>query len=516
MAFTTGGGPNSIVAAELTGDRFVDLATANQDEDTVGTFRNSGDGTFESVSAFDVRGESVVEFLTAADLDGEGDQDLAVVHRDTTSVSVLFNDGEGRLSLGDTYAVGDNPSSVAAADLDGRSGPDLIVTNTAGDNVSILLNTGGGVFDPAFVVPVGNAPVWVAAANLDGDKTGKRDLVVTNATSNSVTILYDYDLEEEKFTSGIDYRNGVDETVFTNPDAVVVTDLDCDTVPDLAVVNQAGTGADPLLGSVTVLLNRNLGPGVPDLFEFDMNYTVGRNPTCVVAADFNGDGAQDLEVTNHLDRSVSILINAGCPIVLAHVCRAAKLKAASKAAGGLLGCYAQAAKQAAAVDPLCVGKVRDKFLAAFAKAEAEGGCLTSQDAAPIGAQIAALAAAVADDLSATPGDKDANKCASAKLKATGKKAGGLLGCHARAAKKVEAIDPTCLEKVEGKLARAFSDAEARGECATTGDAAAIAAKVEASVVDVVLDLRRARRTGPLARPVTVDSLRKDGGRKGQE
>jgi hypothetical protein len=280
---------------------------------------------------------------------------------------------------------------------------------------------------------------------------------------------------------------------------VAIADFDCDRVPDLAVVNLSV--AVDLTGSISVLLNRNLGPGVPDLFDFDQQYLVGRNPTATAAADFNADGAEDLAVVNHLDRSLSILLNAGCPLRVVLACRAAKQKAAGKAARGLLGCYARAAKQGAVADPLCLGKVRDKLRDAFAKAETAGECPTTQDAAAIGAQLDGLAADVAGNLPATPGDKDARKCAAAKQKAAGTAARGLLGCHARATKKSIPLDVGCLGQVRDKFEEAFTAAEGRGGCATSGDAAAVAAAVEAAVVDMVVDLRRSRTAERLSRTV---------------
>lgn len=80
------------------------------------------------------------------------------------------------------------------------------------------------------------------------------------------------------------------------------------------------------------------------------------------------------------------------------------------------------------------------------------------------------------------------KCAAAKLKATGKKAAAKLKCQAKAVKAGVAIDVTCLAKAEAKFAAAFAKAEAKGGCATVGDAAAVESAVDAFVGDVVTAL----------------------------
>jgi hypothetical protein len=85
--------------------------------------------------------------------------------------------------------------------------------------------------------------------------------------------------------------------------------------------------------------------------------------------------------------------------------------------------------------------------------------------------------------SATP----AQKCASSKIRETGKKATGKLKCWSK-----EIVRPgglaACNATVEGKFADRFARAEAQGGCASTGDAGVIEAKVDAFVDDVVTAL----------------------------
>ncbi|UCH10694.1 MAG: VCBS repeat-containing protein, partial [Fidelibacterota bacterium] len=82
-------------------------------------------------------------FVTAADLDGDGDSDLAVANYYSANVSVLLNGGLGTFADAVNYSVGNNPHSVAAADLDGDGASDLAVANSDSVNVSVLLNLNG-------------------------------------------------------------------------------------------------------------------------------------------------------------------------------------------------------------------------------------------------------------------------------------------------------------------------------------------------------------------------------------
>jgi len=83
------------------------------------------------------------------------------------------------------------------------------------------------------------------------------------------------------------------------PSAFIVTDLNGDGQPDVAVVNQAD-------GTLSVTLSRSDGS-----FSSVSNYPVGNGPVALVAADFNGDLIPDIAVVNQTDNTVSVLLGKG-------------------------------------------------------------------------------------------------------------------------------------------------------------------------------------------------------------
>src|ERR1051326_1121322 len=76
-------------------------------------------------------------------------------------------------------------------------------------------------------------------------------------------------------------------------------------------------------------------------------------------------------------------------------------------------------------------------------------------------------------------------CACAKVKAAGKKAACLLGIDSLDSKKGITGDPLKIQKCKDKESSTFAKAELKPPCVTSGDAAAIEAKVDAFVDDVV-------------------------------
>ena len=198
--FATGTLPESVTAADLSGDGKPDLIVANGSSNTVSVLLNTtlpGATTpsFAAQQTF-ATGSAPVS-VTAADLNGAGKPDLIVANLESNTVSVLLNTtapGATTPSFAaqQTFATGSEPVPVTAADLNGDGKPDLIVANAGSNTVSVLLNTTAlAINSPAFAAQqtsaVGSAPVSGTVADLNGD--GKPDLIVGNYSSSTVSVL---------------------------------------------------------------------------------------------------------------------------------------------------------------------------------------------------------------------------------------------------------------------------------------------------------------------------------------
>ena len=194
-------------------------------------------------------------------------------------------------------------------------------------------------------------------------------------------------------------------------------------------------------------------------------------------------------------------------------CQAAKKKCVSNKVKGLLGCHAKAEKKGVVVDPICLQKQFIKFSnpalkGCIDKLEAKGGCLTTGDAAALEAKVDAFVVDVVEELDpffpgAIPGG---NACSSKKKTCVSKKTVGLLACHIKA-EKTGTLDLGCLQKPKTKFdggampsKGCFAKLENAGDCLTMGDTAALEAKVDAFVDDVVCELDPSEGTCPAATP----------------
>ena len=123
----------------------------------------------------------------AADFDGDGKLDLAVVNHGDNTVSILLTKPDSTFAPKVDYAVGTAPLAIVAADFNGDGKMDLAVMNTTSNNVSILMGNGDGTFAPQTIEPVDAAPLGIVAADFNGD--GKIDLAVCSATVGMADIL---------------------------------------------------------------------------------------------------------------------------------------------------------------------------------------------------------------------------------------------------------------------------------------------------------------------------------------
>src|SRR3982750_3886097 len=100
--------------------------------------------SFGAKTAF---GAGVQPFSVAAgDFNGDGKLDLATANNNANTVSILLGNGDGTFGANTDFNVGNRPRSVAVGDfnLDGKL--DLAVANGSSNTVSILLGNGDGTF----------------------------------------------------------------------------------------------------------------------------------------------------------------------------------------------------------------------------------------------------------------------------------------------------------------------------------------------------------------------------------
>ena len=139
--YFTGSSAESVAIGDLNGDGVPDLAVANHDSNTVSALLGNGDGSFQPRQDFTTKIQP--RSVAIADLNGDGLPELAVTGGASTigaGVSVLLGDGDGTFQPRHDFPTGRTPRFVATADLNGDGMPDLAVVNRDSNTVTVLLN----------------------------------------------------------------------------------------------------------------------------------------------------------------------------------------------------------------------------------------------------------------------------------------------------------------------------------------------------------------------------------------
>jgi len=289
-------GPNSIVAADVSGDGKLDLVALTQ-YNGVYVFLGNGDGTFKTpvnYSTGTTNGSG--SGLAVGDLNGDGKLDLAISAND--GISILLNAGSGTFATGVYYPSGVSGSvtgdGIAIGDLNGDKKLDVVVTNE-NQGVIIYLNQGSGTFKESSVingVPMGGTDN-VVLADINNDK--KLDIVLVDSAGDIFTFLGKgtglfstgpaYPLQAQ--TNGGNYL-------------VAVGDFNGDGTLDLLDTNGFNTN--------TVSLGRGDGSFQTNQINAFSTTLVANN---IATADFNGDGFPDIAQSLNGGANGKIGINLG-------------------------------------------------------------------------------------------------------------------------------------------------------------------------------------------------------------
>jgi hypothetical protein len=186
----TGNGPAGVVVTDFNNDHRLDLAVTNSYDATVSILLGERNGAFATGMTY-ATGATPVALVTA-DFRGNGKVDLAIVNENegsgtNGSVSILLGNGNGTFKIHVDYPVGNFPVGIVAADFNGDGKIDLAVVNDYDSTVSILLGNGDGTFQSQTIVQVGTGPTSLGSGDFNGD--GKVDLVTSNVGSATVSAL---------------------------------------------------------------------------------------------------------------------------------------------------------------------------------------------------------------------------------------------------------------------------------------------------------------------------------------
>lgn len=174
--FGTGSNPLDVAIADMDQDGHRDLVSSNLTSQSVSVLLGNGAGSFAAKKDFSVPGGA--RSVAVGNLNGDALPDVVVIWREGT-VAIMPGLGGGDLGAPVTYPSGPGSLMIAMADVDKDGNSDLAVANSdpGSYGVSILLGNGDGTFAPRTSFAIDEPATSLAFGDFNAG--GNVDLAVT-------------------------------------------------------------------------------------------------------------------------------------------------------------------------------------------------------------------------------------------------------------------------------------------------------------------------------------------------
>ena len=300
-------GARSTYAVDLDGDGDNDVITASYDDNKIAWNENIGINSGIFAEQIIISTESVgATFVTAADLDGDGDFDIIATSEKDNKVSWFENLGvnSSKFSSENIIAFVSGASYADASDLNGDGDIDILVSASAGDRIVWFENFGLAEFSGYNLISNEiDAPPSVVATDLDGD--GDKDILSGSTVDDKIVWFRNTGFNTGVFSKEIRVST-------SRPDGVInisAADLDGDGDDDVISASYSDN-------TVAWYENTRLHSGL-----FSSTRIISNDVNKIRALDvedFDGDGDYDILTASYLDGAMVWFENEGLHSAIFH------------------------------------------------------------------------------------------------------------------------------------------------------------------------------------------------------
>ncbi|MBC8353164.1 MAG: VCBS repeat-containing protein [Planctomycetes bacterium] len=317
------GGPYKVVATDFTGDRLVDVMLGYHAIGIVSVAQGNGRGQLSPFAINVFSGEDLhdeswsephVHNIAYGDIDRDGLVDLIVAVGGLSNmkrgrVVIARNRGKGEFERMLEYSVPSQAKGVRLADVDKDGRLDALYTargsgyedDLARGRLYIHPGLGNWKFGPAIESDAGKSAYYVETADLNND--GFVDVIVPNEHDSCVT-----------------YFLNPGRTIFSDHTALAsqlvqatrIPDRRSHAINDVRAADFTGDGNQDLvtanLGTSTVSVFPGNGDGT---FQKDTLLEAGKNGAFLGVGDFDRDGDTDFVITHWTEDFASVFLNRG-------------------------------------------------------------------------------------------------------------------------------------------------------------------------------------------------------------
>ncbi|CAF0853554.1 unnamed protein product [Adineta steineri] len=290
----TGSTPRAVAAADLNNDGWLDFVSGNSGTDNVGIFLGLGNGIFSNQATYSTGIRSVTLAVTIADLNNDSYLDIVVANAFTDNVGIFLGFGNGTFTDQTTFYTGTNsgPSGVIIADFNNDNRLDIAIALQLSGQMGVLLAQGNGTFSDVVIYSIDSnaGPTSIATGDFNNDN--RLDIVVSNFLLGSISLFYGNG--NGIFSNMTNYTTGSG----SQPGFVIVSDLNNDTILDIAVANLGTDNIGVFYG--------NMNHSFYDQITFSTGF--GSAPNALVVEDFNNDNQLDFAFANYGTNSIGVLL----------------------------------------------------------------------------------------------------------------------------------------------------------------------------------------------------------------
>ncbi len=250
--------------------------------------------------------------LALCDFNNDGKLDVAATKKSgSTDIDIFMNESTpGVISLSKLNKFTNSEldlqsvtSGIICADLDGDGLKDMIVTQAGNpaDRIYLLKNISSGEdikFSQSKTITLADSSVAVNVEVKDLDRDGKPDLIVSNAAAGYFSIFRN--LSTIGNISFDPSALNLSVEGISSVAGLSVEDIDNDNYPDIIV-------APSMEANLYVFVNSSVPGNIS--FNGSQEITLNAGINSVISADFNGDGLNDLAVSETTQNQVAILLN---------------------------------------------------------------------------------------------------------------------------------------------------------------------------------------------------------------